>query len=1014
MKKKLLIILFTFLIASTSLVTVSNQDSVYAEENFACGVDYEVSLVNDDGTFNKISCHSDFYSAKQAMQEAGKDAVVRHSASYSPTGIIAISQGVAISYPRRMSDSSGAYTTLTITAYIDGSGKSTYVTQHRELSGAKTESYDGNGNGRVFVQLNGFAGYANLKQMDLVPMKFIENGISIQLGGNDLSANNEQPFSLKVKQSHYQIEQNGNYKDLVYYAYSGYSSEEYRIVVGQAADWMNVGETYYSWNNYEFYRDRFYQDYVGTYYNYYQFLPVRSKSTISNEQFNAFLKAKGYTSKPSSTNFNALNRNESQLYNEGQTFIDAQNNYGVNALLIFSMACLESGYGRSRYAIERNNLFGWNAFDSNPDSATTFASISQAITEHMGINLRGYTDICDARFFGSHVGNKGSGFNVKYASDPYWGMKIAAIAYEIDKTSSNYDGTLQDYNQAQLGLITQFDASVKQNKDNASKTLYTTKYGNAYQQNFTVVILEQDKDWSLIQTTNGIDTSGNLITHRTNGAATGSNLNGLIPYDFNLSVGYLPTSQILNLNSEETLPIEGTYPTGDFVYENQLVLQEDKLVFTGKAYYPGIYVTDKNQIIQKLVVYNEAFDKTEIDVVSKLENKDCVSYETTLDLSTLVNGTYYFKLTTEYTLYDQYKHEDVIQNSLDSSKSDTKQYQFDVKDDILWLTISDVEKEETLTPTPTPTPEATLDQKLIHEISSFKRVDNTIEMSGIAFISGMDALEETKIQTELYFLNLETNEKITLNTQLNSLDEPIASADGYQYSKVSFTASISEDKLKPGNYVLFIKIKNGNTEKEAEFRNYYNSIKPEEIEKNNYFYRYVINTAYNYRYELRIENAKIDYSLIQKPTSIASNFDFYSIELDGNQLKLDMFAWIYGTDVNTKNKVNYQLLLVNEKGQVFEKKLKNQACQLDFSDIYRLKFDTSYSCVQQSVDLSDLATGKYTLMLDMSVGKYRDIIELYDYYNRLGIQANEKKLSYTLDTSSIRNRLTLEIKKENN
>lgn len=1008
MKKKFFKIVLTFLIALTSLFTLNNDKTVYAEDNLACGTDYEVSLVNDDGTFNKISCHSDFSSAKQAMQQAGNDAVVRHSASYSPTKIIAVASGVAISYPRRMSNSSGAYTTLTITSYIDGSGKSTYVTQHREMSGAITESYDGNGNGRVFVQLNGFSGYANLKQMDLVPMKFIEKGISIQLGGNDLSANNEQPFTLKVKQSHYKIEQNGNYKDLVYYAYSGYSSEEYRIVVGQAADWMKVGETYYSWNNYEFYRDRLYKDYVGTYYNYYQFLPVRSQSTITNEQFNTFLQSKGYTSKPSSTSFNDLKRNESQLYNEGQTFIDAQNSYGVNALLIFSMACLESGYGRSRYAIERNNLFGWNAFDSNPDSATTFSSISQAIIEHMGINLRGYTDIMDARFFGTHIGNKGSGFNVKYASDPYWGMKIAAIAYEIDKLAANNDGTLRDYNQEQLGLIKQFDASVKKEKDNSSKTLYTTKYGSGYQQNFTVIILDQDEDWTQIQTTNGIDANGNLITHRTNGAATGSNLNGLIFYDFNSSVGYLPTSQIVNLNFEENLPIEGTAPTSDFVYENQLELKGDILYFSGKAYYPGLYVTDENKVVQKLVVYNDTFEKEEYDVISKLEGKDVVSFEASLDLSSLDNGVYYFKLNTEYTLYNQYAYEAVIKETIASSVSDTKQYDFEVKEDILWLTISDIQKEE---PVPTPTPDTNKeDQKLIHEISSFKRVENTIEMNGIAFISGMDAVDETDIQAEIYFLNLETNEKVILNTQLKCLDEPIASSDGYQYSKVNFIASISEEKFEAGNYALFIKIKNEDTIKEAEFRNYYNSIKPEDIEKNDYLYRYVINTAYNYRYELRIENAEIDYSLISTPTSIASNFDFYSIELEENQLKLNMFAWIYGTDINAKNNPVYQLLFVNEKGQVFEKQLNNQGCQLDFSGIYRLKFDTSYACVQQSVDLSDLASGKYILMLDMSVGKYRDIIELYDYYERLGLKSSYKKINYSLNASSIRNRLILEIK----
>ena len=36
---------------------------------------------------------------------------------------------------------------------------------------------------------------------------------------------------------------------------------------------------------------------------------------------------------------------------------------------------------------------------------------------------RGYSDPEDWRYFGGYLGNKGSGANVKYASDPFWGEK---------------------------------------------------------------------------------------------------------------------------------------------------------------------------------------------------------------------------------------------------------------------------------------------------------------------------------------------------------------------------------------------------------------------------------------------------------------------------------------------------------------------------------------------------------------------------------------------------------------
>ena len=37
------------------------------------------------------------------------------------------------------------------------------------------------------------------------------------------------------------------------------------------------------------------------------------------------------------------------------------------------------------------------------------------------------------RYYGSHLGDKESGINVKYASDPYWGEKAASFYYRLDE-----------------------------------------------------------------------------------------------------------------------------------------------------------------------------------------------------------------------------------------------------------------------------------------------------------------------------------------------------------------------------------------------------------------------------------------------------------------------------------------------------------------------------------------------------------------------------------------------------
>lgn len=67
-----------------------------------------------------------------------------------------------------------------------------------------------------------------------------------------------------------------------------------------------------------------------------------------------------------------------KLHGLGSAFVEAEQKYGVNALYMMGLACLESAYGNSTYAQKRNNLYGWNAVDSNPNNASTFSSKKEA------------------------------------------------------------------------------------------------------------------------------------------------------------------------------------------------------------------------------------------------------------------------------------------------------------------------------------------------------------------------------------------------------------------------------------------------------------------------------------------------------------------------------------------------------------------------------------------------------------------------------------------------------------
>ena len=186
----------SLLMAFSVMVVHFNQEIKTVDAQNGCAA-YELAWVNDAGGFDTVACYETFQQAKEAMIEP--DYVIRHASSKSPTKIIAIASGIAYSYPRR-----NGSTTLNVYQHPDHitekeKYKSTYVTQHRELFQPETISYNGSGEGNVKVVLNGFEGYTSLSSLDLVPMKMIEKGFAITLGGQTNDGGiPEEPFTSKA------------------------------------------------------------------------------------------------------------------------------------------------------------------------------------------------------------------------------------------------------------------------------------------------------------------------------------------------------------------------------------------------------------------------------------------------------------------------------------------------------------------------------------------------------------------------------------------------------------------------------------------------------------------------------------------------------------------------------------------------------------------------------------------------------------------------------------------------
>ncbi|MFV0379762.1 MAG: glucosaminidase domain-containing protein [Anaerorhabdus sp.] len=299
------------------------------------------------------------------------------------------------------------------------------------------------------VQISG-AGFDGLyistvKEDNNLYAKVLFSGLTAYVDINDVQI---LPLEFSKSQSFYTLE-NGDF--VFYEALNPLSSTKYeKYSIGSAPKWAEKNVKYYSYNDENYYTNRTLKGTRLDYDSYFNNLPARSSSMYTAEQYRNRLKNLGKTG--------------SEYYDHTNAFIDAQDKFKVNSLLLFSMAALESSYGESSYAHECYNFFGRGAYDSNPDNACKGVNFKTAYSGiySQAIFLRnGYMDDADWRYYGSEVGNKSHGMNVKYASDVNWGKKISNIAYETDKFLGGHEEKYFRIYEVQRSLNVYKDSSLK-------------------------------------------------------------------------------------------------------------------------------------------------------------------------------------------------------------------------------------------------------------------------------------------------------------------------------------------------------------------------------------------------------------------------------------------------------------------------------------------------------------------------------------------------------------------------
>ena len=249
----------------------------------------------------------------------------------------------------------------------------------------------------------------------------------------------------------------------------------YKIAIGAAPSYLSENTRYFSYDGNYFYNGSNIESGLNAvvndlkcgnnnnavnknnpFYLYYQYLPMRTKTVYTATQLDNYI--------------NAKTQSNSKLRGIGQALKDAEEKYGVNALIILGVAINESGWGTSTIAQQKNNLFGIKAYDSNTGAADVFATPGDSVIEFAKNYMsKGYTNPTDWRHFGGLLGNKGVGANVKYASDPFWGEKAARYAFDADLyLSGNKVSSLIDTNRYKIGMYT----SSNEVKNSSGSTIY--------------------------------------------------------------------------------------------------------------------------------------------------------------------------------------------------------------------------------------------------------------------------------------------------------------------------------------------------------------------------------------------------------------------------------------------------------------------------------------------------------------------------------------------------------------